>query len=630
MLAGKFRTIVLFANGESSTMIPQGGTVVDYVIVLAYFVGITLFGVYFGRYAKGTSDYFFGGQRFAWWLIGFSSIATMVGSYSFVKYSEAGFSYGLSSSQSYLNDWFWVPILLVIWLPILYYRRIQSVPEYFDQRFGRSARLAATAFMLVYLVGYIGVNLLTLGKALQPLIGWSVMTGAAVTCAFITAYVMAGGQTSVIMTDLLQGVILLIAGLALFAAGIWQAGGFGPFWEALPRGHRFLFSEWNRPDAFSFIGIYVQDGLANSAAFVLMNQGMIMRFLALRSLRDARKMAVLWILVLSPLAAVAVSGAGWVARALVTQGQLSTTAERAFIDAAEFLCAPGIFGLVLAALLAALMSTADTLINAVAAVAINDIYRPYLAPNREDRHYLLVARLVSLGAAALGLVLVPVMSRGTIYHAHAMFTAAVTPPMVVAILLGMFWTRYNQPAALATLVGGGLLSMVTFIPGVDEILVRPFSFGMGPESYAFTRALFGLVTSVAIGMAVALATRPQPMARLLGLVAGTQLDALRLYKGGAPNLNEGQIVEGVARVDAGLGEGFVVALSPVARDRLRARPGDMVYVCDDRWWLGGLRSFHGRVTDAAPAGEREIRITPEAADWSGIRDNSAVWVEKIC
>jgi len=202
--------------------------------------------------------------------------------------------------------------------------------------------------------------------------------------------------------------------------------------------------------------------------------------------------------------------------------------------------------------------------------------------------------------------------------------------MVVAILLGMFWTRYNQPAALATLVGGGLLSMVTFIPGVDEILVRPFSFGMGPESYAFTRALFGLVTSVAIGMAVALATRPQPMARLLGLVAGTQLDALRLYKGGAPNLNEGQIVEGVARVDAGLGEGFVVALSPVARDRLRARPGDMVYVCDDRWWLGGLRSFHGRVTDAAPAGEREIRITPEAADWSGIRDNSAVWVEKIC
>ncbi|HPU96995.1 MAG TPA: sodium:solute symporter family protein, partial [Candidatus Hydrogenedentes bacterium] len=291
-------------------MIPHGATSADYIIVVAYFMGITLFGVYFGRYAKGTSDYFFGGQRFAWWLIGFSSIATMVGSYSFVKYSEAGFSYGLSSSQSYLNDWFWVPILLIVWLPVLYYRRIQSVPEYFDLRFGRWARLAATGFMLVYLIGYIGVNLLTLGKAMQPLMGWSVMTGAAVTCALITAYVMAGGQTSVIMTDLLQGVILLIAGLALFAAGIWQAGGLTSFWAALPQDHRYLFSEWNRPDNFSFIGIYVQDGLANSAAFVLMNQGMIMRFLALRSIRDARKMAVLWILVLSPLAAIAVSGAG--------------------------------------------------------------------------------------------------------------------------------------------------------------------------------------------------------------------------------------------------------------------------------------------------------------------------------
>ena len=612
-------------------MIPQGGTAVDYLIVLAYFVGVTLFGVYFGRYAKGTSDYFFGGQRFAWWLIGFSSIATMVGSYSFVKYSEAGFSYGLCSSQSYLNDWFWVPILLVVWLPLLYYRRIQSVPEYFDLRFGRAARLAATVFMLVYLTGYIGVNLLTLGKAMQPLMGWSVMTGAAVTCALVTAYVMAGGQTSVIMTDLLQGVILLIAGLALFAAGIWEAGGFGSFWEALPPGHRFLFSEWNRPDSFSFIGIYVQDGLANSAAFVLMNQGMIMRFLALRSIREARKMAVLWILILSPLAAIAVSGAGWAARALVSQGQLSTTAERAFIDAAEFLCAPGVFGLVLAALLAALMSTADTLINAVAAVTINDIYRPYLAPNREDRHYLLVARLVSLGAAALGLLLVPVMAQGTIYHAHAMFTAAVTPPMVVAILLGMFWPRYNHPAALATLAGGGLLSMITFIPGLDDLLIRPFSFGMGPESYAFTRALFGLVTSAVIGTGVAVCTRPQPMAQLLGLIAGTQLDAMHLYKGGEPNLNEGQTAYGTVHVDPEVKGDFVVTLSPAVRDRLRVRPGDIVYVCDSRWWLGGLRSFHGRVTDAPPSShDRDIRITPHAAAWSGLKAGSEVWVEKIC
>lgn len=613
-------------------MIPHGATSADYIIVVAYFMGITLFGVYFGRYAKGTSDYFFGGQRFAWWLIGFSSIATMVGSYSFVKYSEAGFSYGLSSSQSYLNDWFWVPILLIVWLPVLYYRRIQSVPEYFDLRFGRWARLAATGFMLVYLIGYIGVNLLTLGKAMQPLMGWSVMTGAAVTCALITAYVMAGGQTSVIMTDLLQGVILLIAGLALFAAGIWQAGGLTSFWAALPQDHRYLFSEWNRPDNFSFIGIYVQDGLANSAAFVLMNQGMIMRFLALRSIRDARKMAVLWILVLSPLAAIAVSGAGWAARVLVSQGQMMTSGERAFIDAAEFLCAPGIFGLVLAALLAALMSTADTLINAVAAVFINDIYRPYLAPSKEDRHYLLVARLVSLGAAALGLLLVPVMSRGTIYHAHAMFTAAVTPPMVVAILLGIFWRRFNQPAALATLIGGGALSMLSFAPGLDNFLLRPFSFGMGPDSYAFTRALFGLVTSGVIGVSVAAFTRPQPLAQLLGLVAGTQLDAMRLYKGGAPNLNDGRIAQGVIRIDPALGEGFTVAVPSGIRERLRGRPGDMAYICDSRWWLGGLRSFHGRLADSGSQdGQPDvIRITPEAASWSGLRDGSPAWVEKIC
>jgi solute:Na+ symporter, SSS family len=607
----------------------QLGSNLDYIVMCGYFAAIVGFGLYFGRYASTTKDFFFGGQRFAWWLIAFSGIATTVGSYSFVKYSRVGFEYGISSTQSYLNDWFWIPILLFVWLPIIYFQRIQSVPEYFERRFGPGARAAATLFIMLYLVGYVGVNLFTLGKALAPVLDWTVFTGAAVSCALVTLYVFAGGQTSVIMTDLAQGIILLVVGLAIFFAGVIHLGGFYDFWQLLPVGHRYIFSEFNAPDKFSFIGIYGQDGLANTGAFILMNQGMMMRFLAIRSVKDARKMAVCWILVLAPIAAITVAGGGWVARALVANGELETTADEAFVRATEFLCSPGIFGFVLAALLAALMSTADTLINAASAIFVNDIYRPYFVKEKADRHYLLIARIASLSVALLGLALVPVFNTGgSIYSAHGMFTAAVTPPIVMAIFLGVMWTRFNNPAALATLIGGGVLVGLSFHPELADILLKPFSFGMGPDSYKFTRAIYGLAVSGVLGITVAMVTPRQPLARIIGLVNGTQLDAMRLFKGGEINRKPGGVYHAQVVRNEKL-EGFEQTLVPqAALDSMTAAEGDLVYVCDRRWWFGGLRSVHTRITGISP--DDSIHVSEDAFRSAHFRDAARVWVEKIC
>lgn len=605
------------------------GTTIDYVIMFGYFFGVVAFGLYFGKYASSTKDFFFGGQRFSWWLISFSGIATTVGSYSFVKYSQVGYEYGISSSQSYLNDWFWVPILLMVWLPIIYYQRIQSVPEYFERRFSTTARVAATVFTLIYLVGYVGVNLLTLGQALSPVLGWSVFTGAAVACFLVTLYVFTGGQTSVIMTDLVQGLILLFVGLAVLAGGIIHFGGLYDLWSLLPVSHRYIFSEFNQPDGFSFIGIYVQDGLANTGAFVLMNQGMMMRFLSLRTANDAKKMAIFWILILMPVAAITVSSGGWVAKALSVSGELETSAAESFIHAAEFLCYPGVFGFILAALLAALMSTADTLINAASAVFVNDIYRPYIHKGAIDKHYLLVARIASLSVALVGLALVPVfMLEQSIYEAHAAFTAALTPPIVMAIFLGIMWKRFNAPAALATLIGGGILTAISLVAPFDEFLIKPFSFGMGPDSYKFTRALFGIVASGACGVAVAMLTKPQPLAKIIGLVNGTQLDAMRLFKGGEINRRPGRNAYLTVCLDHSLTDAEQALLPQSALDEMAAEVGDLIYLCDQRWWFGGLRSVHCRITGISP--DDNAYIGPEAIASAHFKGDTPVYIEKMC
>jgi len=610
-------------------MIAQAiGGNLDYAVMLGYFVAVLGFGLYFGRYTRTTKDFFFGGQRFSWWLIAFSCVATVVGSYSFIKYSAAGFRYGISSTQSYLNDWFWMPILVLVWLPIVYYNKITSVPEYLESRFDKKTRVAATIIILFYIVGYIGINLITLGRTLHTLLGWQIMTGAIVTAVAVALYVYIGGQTAVIMTDLVQGIILLIAGLGLFAAAIYHFGGFGDFWALLPRAHKFAFSDFSAPPKFSFIGIYVQDGLANTGALMLMHQGFIMRFLSLKSVKDSRRMVVCWILVLAPLAAIATSCGGWIARALVNNGELVTEPGDSFVKAAHFLCAPGVFGFVLAALTAALMSTADSLINAVSAIFVNDIWRPYIKPNRDDKHYLRVARITSLGAAGLGLALVPIFMKDTIYGAHSMFTAAVTPPVLMAILFGITWKRYTPAAAFVTIVGGAILIGLSFI--WPDALVGPFDFGMGPDSHKFMRALFGLLAAGTLGVSVTLFTKPKPVEKIKGLVAGTQQDAMRRFKGAEPNRRPGDKVRLRVKIDRDLSEQNIVSVPQSALDKMAAEPGDLLYVSHIRWWYGGLRSVHVKAgLLISPEETDTVRISPEDAASAHFNEGQQVVVEKI-
>jgi SSS family solute:Na+ symporter len=367
---------------------------------------------------------------------------------------------------------------------------------------------------------------------------------------------------------------------------------------------------------------------------MLMHQGFIMRFLSLKSVKDSRRMVVCWILVLAPLAAIATSCGGWIAKALVNNGELITEPGDSFVKAAHFLCAPGIFGFVLAALTAALMSTADSLINAVSAIFVNDIWRPYIKPARSDKHYLLVARIASLCAACLGLALVPIFMKDTIYGAHSMFTAAVTPPVLTAIFLGITWKRYTPAAAFVTIVGGAVLIGLSFV--WPDMLVGPFDFGMGPDSYKFMRALFGLLTAGALGVSVTWFTKPKPEAELKGLVAGTQKDAMWQFKGGKPNLQPGAKVRLQIKVDKSLAGTNVVVVShsavvsQSALDKMAAEPGDLLYASHIRWWYGGLRSVHVKAGQPLSSDDSElILISPEDAATAHFTEGQQVVIEKI-
>lgn len=620
---------------------------IDQFIIILYFLGIVIIGTLFSRYARTTSDYFFAGRRFSWWLIAMSCVATVVGSYSFIKYSEAAYEYGVASTQTYLNDWQWMPIWMFAWLPIIYYSRVRSIPEYFERRFGTTTRHLATFILLVYLVSYIGINLYTLGVAVTALLGWPVMTSVVVTALVTGIYVTAGGQTSVIMTDLIQAFLLLSAGLLIFILGINAMGGFESFWTALPEQYRYGLAHFNRPSSgVNFINVYWQDAFGSSLAFWFMNQGLIMRFLCARSVKDGRRAVILVLLFLMPLAAIAVGNAGLIARAMheiggemgqqvdrymtvVKNGTPTIDSANAFTAASRILCIPGVFGFVMAALTAALMSTVDTIINAVAAISVYDVYQR-IVPQKSDRHYLNVARIVSVIAVLIGILLVkPFQQFRTIYDAHAGFTAAITPPMIVAILMGASWKRFSRVACIGVL-GLGIIAMVVslFFP----VVIAPFAHGVeqageGMQGYNYMRACYGVVVCFLIGLVLSLLF-PDKGESDPDLVIGSEREFQRRFKGGEPNTLPSRPVRLPLRLRTDTSTGDAIILPASVLPKLNAHPGDLLHIGDTRWWLGGLHSSPARL-ERYQDGPDEVRVPKELLDNAHLHEGQTISIQKI-
>ena len=388
------------------------GTGLDYVVIIGYLLLILGFGSFFGRYTKTTRDFFFSGAKFSWWLIGMSMVATGVGSHSFMKYAQTGYEHGMSSGMSYMNDWFFVPFFMFGWLPIIYFSRVRSIPEYFQRRFGTAARFLAVLVILEYMVGYIGFNLYTLGTAAHQVLGIEIWQAIVIISVVSGIYVTAGGQTAVIFTDLAQGFLLLLGGLLLFVLGLDYIAldgtimtGIKNLWTHLSLSERLPFAHFNEPQSFNFVGVFWQDGIAGSIMFLFISQGLIMRFLAAKSVNEGRKAILFNTVFILPISMIVVGNAGWLGNVMVDMKLIDPPSEARdiFVVVAEKICHPGVFGFVLAALSAALMSTIDTLTNAAAALFIYDVYQPYLKRGAPDRHYMSAARMASAVTTVLGL-----------------------------------------------------------------------------------------------------------------------------------------------------------------------------------------------------------------------------------
>ena len=334
---------------------------------------------------------------------------------------------------------------------------------------------------------------------------------------------------------------------------------------------------------------------------------------------------------LLPISTIVVSNAGWVGKSIsiLTPEKWDATVklDHVFTQVAGLITTSEVvFAFIIAAVAAALMSTVDTLINAVAAVVVNDVYKP-IVKDRDDKHYLKVAMIVSAGATALGAISVVFFNNfPTLYEAHGFFHSTMTPPLVVAIFLGIFWKRYTTEAAVATFIGGAFLMWLgNKYPG---ILIAPFDHGieMDPEHpYSYIRALYNTLVCLSVGVVVSLFTTPKTEEEMDGITVWSLDRAREKFKGSKPNDREGKKPITTWKIVEGQDE--LVRFSQKEMDFMAAEVGDLVYISDSRGWLGGLKSCHsvyGKVHDE----EGMVYISAEIADSAMFVEGKTVKSEK--
>lgn len=388
----------------------------DLAVLVVYFGSMLAMGSYFARRAKSTEQYFVGGRAYPGWLIGISLFGATISSITFVAYPADAFK---TSYVRYLIC-IMLPIGVFIasryFVPFFRRGKITSVFEYLEGRFGPGTRLyGASVFMLAQCIRISMIQYLV-ALLMNRLTGWSVPTCILLGGTITAYYTIVGGIEAVIWTDFVQSMILMLGGILILATIVYKLpDGFTQLFSVGWADSKFSLSQLNAdgdlesiPWGFSLtektVLMLLIVGLFQWLAEYSTNQEVIQKYCASKSAKDAR--SAMWICCFF-------SVPTWGYFMLIGTGlyvfyqafpdaqahEMLTGVRKAEEILPYFIATQlpvGLSGIVIAAVLAAAMSSMSSAMNSISAVAITDVYKRRLARNRDDRHYVIAAKLLTL------------------------------------------------------------------------------------------------------------------------------------------------------------------------------------------------------------------------------------------
>jgi SSS family solute:Na+ symporter len=457
-------------------MSPPGLTAIDFGVIGAYFVLVLYIGLRAARRTRTGEDLFLAGRRLGWVPVGFSLFASNISSTTLVGLSGAAYIWGIAVSNYEWMAAFVLVFFAIFFIPCYLNGRISTVPEFLERRFDRRARLYFSALTLFSNIVVDTAGTLFAGAMVFTLFFPQVdLTTACLLLALVAgAYTAAGGLAAVVYTDVLQAVVLLIgAALVSYLSFAELDFSWSRVVAATPPEKLSLLLPLDDPN-LPWLGTLVGVPILGFY-FWCTNQFIVQRVLGARSIAHARwgalfagflKLPVLYLMVFpGVMAAVFLPG--------LEKGDM------VFPTLVSTLLPAGLAGLVIAGLLAAIMSSIDSTLNSASALLTMDFLRPG-DRGWSDRRTAWVGRCCILGFMALAVMLAPLIENFPgLFHYLQSALAYLVPPVVVVFIVGMFWRGARPASAILTLVGGHVVSGLLFLLSALDILDLHFTIVAG-------------------------------------------------------------------------------------------------------------------------------------------------------
>ncbi|MBQ3548291.1 MAG: sodium/proline symporter PutP [Oscillospiraceae bacterium] len=443
--------------------------IIVFVVYLLFMLGI---GVFFFIRSKGGSDktYFLGGRQMGPWVSALSAGASDMSAWVLMGLPASIYAAGIGQAWIAIGLGIGYTISWLVEAPRL--RRFTiaaddsiTIPQYLTNRFLSKSKalqiICAVIFLVAYTV-YAASSIKACGTLFNTVIGMDPTLAMYLAALIIIGYTFLGGFSAVCWTDFFQGMLMLAALLIapIFALALIQGGQAATTMAELPEGYWKLFSNWKD----------VVSGLGWGLGYFGMPH-IIVRFMSLRSDKDLKKSAKIGIswTVLILIFSVA---SGCIGHLLM--GDL-TDSSTVFIQMVRFLFPALISGILLSAILAAAMSTADSQLLASASAFASDVYKPVIRKGKaSEKEMLWAGRFVVLIIAIIAVLIASNPNSGTIMglveNAWGVFGAAFGP----AIMLSLFWKRFTFEGAVAGIVVGAVVDIawLAFLgsTGIYEII----------------------------------------------------------------------------------------------------------------------------------------------------------------
>ena len=464
------------AEGGNAPKIDLHG--VDYAILAVYILVVVGIGFVLKKHVKSASDFLTSGRSIPVWVTGLAFLSANLGAQEVIGMAASGAKYGIMTSHFYWVGAIPAMIFLAIFMmPFYYGSRARSVPEYLKLRFDEKTRgLNAISFALMT-VASSGASLHALAALLHLLLKWDYNFSLIISSVVVLAYVLKGGLSSAIYTEVLQFFLIVLGFAPLVIIGLNDLGGWSGLMASLQAtsGPEFVHS-WKymgttaNPMGVEWFGMVFGLGFVLSFGYWCTDFLVVQRAMAAKTMGDARRTPIIGAIpkMLFP---VIVILPGMIALGLAAKAGSNYAIPTGVTGATDYnLVIPsliahylptGMLGLALTALMASFMSGMAGNVTAFNTVWTYDIYQSYIGKGKSDAHYMWMAKFATVAGIIISIGFAYVAKNvDNIMDFLQLVFGFVNAPVFATFLLGMFWKRTTGHGAFYGLLAGTICAMI--------------------------------------------------------------------------------------------------------------------------------------------------------------------------